>query len=84
MSRFRFSSYAQSAFTVSCICTAALALLACCSGIMIRLGQSPLQYTILTRQMLRQIPTTFLCGTFAALLCDILQKRVASDEDDKR
>lgn len=84
MSRFRFSPYAHAAFTLSCCCTAALALLACCAAAMIRLGQAPLQYTILTRQMLGQIPTTLLCGTLASLLCDILQKRLTGDKEDRK
>lgn len=75
MSRYSLGAYARFACRMTCTCTTLLAVLTCCSGLMIRWGDAPLQYASLTKQMLPQIPGTFLCGMLAVLLCDILDKK---------
>ena len=73
--KFHLSRYSVGAFRICCHCTALLAGLTCFSGIMIQIGEAPLQYYILTRQLLRQIPVLFLCGLLAVLICDIVAKQ---------
>lgn len=74
MTRKSPRSFAAKAYHVSCLCTILLSLLGTLSGLMIRIGQQPLLYTILTRQILHQIPVLFLCGILCMLLCDILER----------
>ena len=75
MTSYRLCSYSIWAYRITCLCTVLLSLLACLAGILTRTGNTPLQHFILSRQLLRQVPITFLCGILAVLLCDIIAKR---------
>lgn len=74
MSKICLGGFARKVYHISCVSTILLSLLGCFSGLMIEWGQAPLQYTILTRQIIERIPTFFLCGMLAMFLCDIIDK----------
>lgn len=78
MSKIYLGEYARKVYHISCVCTILLSLLGCFSGLMIEWGQAPLQYTILTRQIIERIPILFLCGMLAMFLCDIIDKQQKS------
>ena len=45
-----------------------------CSAALARWGSTPLQHTILTRQLAGRVPETFFCGLLAVFLCEALSR----------
>lgn len=74
MKKIKLGEFSLWAFRLICLCTAMVCALACLSGILTLVGNTPLQHFILTRQLLRRIPAVFLSGLFTVVLCEIISR----------
>ena len=74
MKRIQLTPYAGEALFFTAAATAGLSFLTVCSAALARWGSTPLQHTILTRQLAGRVPETFFCGLLAVFLCEALSR----------